>query len=134
MKQRILLLLALAALGRAAAAEPGVTLDHIRLGQAAVFSGPAAQLGIQMRNGIKAYLDAVNERGGVHGRKIELVTEDNRYESAVAPSATVSGGLISARSCSCHQRHASISPASGLLWIRRLPRCSNLKCLTAFVT
>ena len=88
MKQKILLLLALAALGRAAAAEPGVTLDQIRLGQAAVFSGPAAQLGIQMRNGIKAYLDAVNEKGGVHGRKIELVTEDDRYESAVAPSAT----------------------------------------------
>ena len=88
MKQEILLLLALAALGRAAAAEPGVTLDQIRLGQAAVFSGPAAQLGIQMRNGIKAYLDAVNEKGGVHGRKIELVTEDDRYESAVAPSAT----------------------------------------------
>ena len=88
MKQKILLLLALAALGRAAAAEPGVTLDQIRLGQAAVFSGPAAQLGIQMRNGIKAYLDAVNEKGGVHGRKIELVTEDDRYESVVAPSAT----------------------------------------------
>ena len=88
MKQKILLLLALAALGGAAAAEPGVTHDQIRLGQAAVFSGPAAQLGIQMRNGIKAYLDAVNEKGGVHGRKIELVTEDDRYESAVAPSAT----------------------------------------------
>ena len=30
----------------------GVSADKIRLGQAAVFSGPAAQLGIQMRNGI----------------------------------------------------------------------------------
>jgi len=88
MKQRILLLLALAALGGTAAAEPGVTIDNIRLGQAAVFSGPAAQLGIQMRNGIKAYFDHVNEKGGVHGRKLELVTEDDRYESAVAPSAT----------------------------------------------
>jgi len=86
--KRILFLLALAALGRAASAEPGVSADRIRLGQAAVFSGPAAQLGIQMRNGIKAYLDAVNEKGGVYGRKIELVTEDDRYESAVAPSAT----------------------------------------------
>src|SRR5687768_5944515 len=86
--KRILLVLALAALGRAAAAEPGVTADRIRLGQAAVFSGPAAQLGIQMRNGIKAYLDSVNEKGGVHGRKIELVSEDDRYESSVAPSAT----------------------------------------------
>jgi ABC-type branched-subunit amino acid transport system substrate-binding protein len=86
--KRIVLVLALAALGRAAAAEPGVSADKIRLGQAAVFSGPAAQLGIQMRNGIKAYLDAVNEKGGVHGRRLELVTEDDRYESAVAPSAT----------------------------------------------
>jgi branched-chain amino acid transport system substrate-binding protein len=67
---------------------PGVTSDRIVLGQAAVFSGPAAQLGIQMRNGIKAYFDYVNEKGGVHGRKLELVTEDDRYEASVAPSAS----------------------------------------------
>ena len=46
---------------------------------------PAAQLGIQMRNGIKAYFDYVNEKGGVHGRKLELVTEDDHYEPSVAP-------------------------------------------------
>jgi len=69
-------------------AENGVTNDKVVLGQAAVFSGPAAQLGIQMRNGIKSYLDFVNERGGVHGRKIELVTEDDFYESARAPAAS----------------------------------------------
>jgi len=66
----------------------GVTQDSIVLGQAAVFSGPAAQLGIQMRNGIKAHLDHVNEKGGVHGRKITLVTEDDGYEAARAPVAT----------------------------------------------
>lgn len=66
----------------------GVTQDSITLGQAAVFTGPAAQLGIQMRNGIKAYLDHVNEKGGVHGRKIKLVTEDDGYEAARAPVAT----------------------------------------------
>src|SRR5687767_12595026 len=53
----------------AAAQQPGVTADKILLGQAAVFTGPAAQLGIQMRNGIKSYFDFVNEKGGVHGRK-----------------------------------------------------------------
>jgi branched-chain amino acid transport system substrate-binding protein len=77
-----------AALAQGAAAENGVTNDKVVLGQAAVFSGPAAQLGIQMRNGIKAYLDDVNKKGGVHGRKIELVTEDDRYEPAVAPGMT----------------------------------------------
>jgi len=41
-----------------------------------------------MRNGIMAYLDYVNAQGGVHGRKIDLVTEDDRYETAVAPTAS----------------------------------------------
>jgi branched-chain amino acid transport system substrate-binding protein len=89
--RRILLSIAttvLACTPLSAAAQAGVTADKIKLGQAAVFSGPAAQLGIQMRNGIKAYLEYVNEKGGVHGRKLELVSEDDRYEQAVAPSAT----------------------------------------------
>ncbi|HYL88811.1 MAG TPA: ABC transporter substrate-binding protein [Burkholderiales bacterium] len=70
------------------AAENGVTDKHILLGQAAVFSGPAAQLGIQMRNGILTYFNHVNEHGGVHGRKLELVTEDDRYEPSAAPAAS----------------------------------------------
>ncbi|HEU4922637.1 MAG TPA: ABC transporter substrate-binding protein, partial [Burkholderiales bacterium] len=45
-------------------------------------------LGIQMRNGIRAYLDYINAKGGVHGRKLELITEDDRYEQSVAPSAS----------------------------------------------
>jgi branched-chain amino acid transport system substrate-binding protein len=71
-----------------AAFSQGVTPDKIRLGQAAVFSGPAAQLGIQMRNGIKTYFDYVNENGGVHGRKLELVAEDDLYEASRAPAAS----------------------------------------------
>ncbi|MGQ0545471.1 MAG: ABC transporter substrate-binding protein [Betaproteobacteria bacterium] len=82
----------LAGLCLSASAENGVFNDKVVLGQAAVFSGPAAQLGIQMRNGIKAYLDHVNAQGGVHGRKIELVTEDDFYEQARA--AAVSRKLI----------------------------------------
>ena len=66
----------------------GVTNDKIVLGQAAVFSGPAAQLGIQMRNGIQSYFAAVNEKGGVNGRKLELVTEDDKYEAKEAPGAS----------------------------------------------
>jgi ABC-type branched-subunit amino acid transport system substrate-binding protein len=82
------LVIAFAALFSGTAMAQGVTADKIRLGQAAVFSGPAAQLGIQMRNGIKAYFDHINEAGGVHGRKLELVTEDDFYESARAPAAS----------------------------------------------
>jgi ABC-type branched-subunit amino acid transport system substrate-binding protein len=66
----------------ALAAEVGVSNDKIVLGQSVALSGPAAQLGIQMRNGLKAYFDEVNAKGGVNGRKIELVTLDDGYEPA----------------------------------------------------
>ncbi len=82
------LILVLAVLLSPAAFAQGVTNDRILLGQAAVFTGPAAQLGIQMRNGIKAYFDHVNEKGGVHGRRLELVTEDDFYEASRAPAAS----------------------------------------------
>ncbi len=82
-----ILFLVLAALSQAAFAQ-GVTSDRILLGQAAVFTGPAAQLGIQMRNGIKAYFDQVNQQGGVHGRRLELISEDDFYEASRAPAAS----------------------------------------------
>jgi ABC-type branched-subunit amino acid transport system substrate-binding protein len=88
MSRYLVVLLAAAAFSPWCAAENGVSANRIVLGQAAVFSGPAAQLGIQMRNGIKAYFDSVNERGGVHGRRLELISEDDRYEPSVAPSAS----------------------------------------------
>jgi ABC-type branched-subunit amino acid transport system substrate-binding protein len=84
---RILALVLAAALPLPALAQ-GVTNERILLGQAAVFSGPAAQLGIQMRNGIKAYFDHVNEKGGVHGRRLDLITEDDFYEASRAPAAS----------------------------------------------
>lgn len=65
-------------------AEVGVTGSRILLGQSAAFSGPAAQLGIQMHAGAKLYFDAINEQGGIHGRKIEIVTADDKYEPQLA--------------------------------------------------
>src|SRR5438093_1403589 len=67
---------------------PGVTSKTILLGQSAAFSGPAAQLGIQMNIGTKTYLDYVNARGGVYGRKLQLKTRDDRYEATMAVETT----------------------------------------------
>src|SRR5260370_20576481 len=67
---------------------PGVTAKSILLGQSAAFSGPAAQLGIQMNIGTKAYLDHINARGGVYGRKIALKTRDDQYEANLCVDAT----------------------------------------------
>ena len=67
---------------------PGVTSRSILLGQSAAFSGPAAQLGIQMNIGTKAYFDQVNAQGGVYGRKIEIKALDDRYEANLCAENT----------------------------------------------
>lgn len=63
---------------------PGVTEDRILFGQSAAFSGPAQELGTNMRYGIRAAFAEVNERGGVHGRLLDLVTLDDAYEPEAA--------------------------------------------------
>jgi branched-chain amino acid transport system substrate-binding protein len=45
-------------------------------------------LGIQMNAGTKAVFDQVNALGGVHGRKIELKTRDDKYEASIAAENT----------------------------------------------
>ena len=67
---------------RPARADNGVTDSTIRIGQSAVFSGPAKDFGVDYRAGIQLYFDRVNKSGGIHGRKIELVTYDDAYEPA----------------------------------------------------
>jgi ABC-type branched-subunit amino acid transport system substrate-binding protein len=61
-------------------AEPGVSADKIVFGQAAPLSGPAAALGTGMRDGILAAFAEANKAGGVHNRKLELVSADDGYE------------------------------------------------------
>ena len=63
-----------------ATAEPGVYDDRIVFGQSAAFKGPAASLGLDLRYGILAAFDEANRKGGVHGRRVELVSYDDGYE------------------------------------------------------
>lgn len=67
-------------------AENGVTDTSIVLGQSAALSGPAAALGQEMREGANAYFQYINSQGGVHGRKIALLSMDDGYE----PDRTIS--------------------------------------------
>jgi ABC-type branched-subunit amino acid transport system substrate-binding protein len=82
------LIAAAALLASTLAGAQGVTDSTIILGQAAAFSGPAQELGIQMRDGALAYFNYVNANGGVNGRKIVLKTADDGYEPAGAVAAT----------------------------------------------
>ncbi|MGH8751453.1 MAG: ABC transporter substrate-binding protein [Burkholderiales bacterium] len=70
------------------AAEVGVSDSIILVGQSAAFSGPAAELGREMRDGAKAYFDLINSEGGVFGRKIELKSLDDGYEPGRAAENT----------------------------------------------
>jgi len=70
----------IAAAGAALALPAWAQSSRLILGQSAAFSGPAAQLGIQMNQGAKIYFDHVNSTGGVNGQQIELRTLDDGYE------------------------------------------------------
>lgn len=66
----------------------GVTADTILIGQSAALSGPAEQLGKEMKSGAEAYFDVVNKSGGINGRKIKLVSLDDGYEPDKAAANT----------------------------------------------
>jgi branched-chain amino acid transport system substrate-binding protein len=86
MTRKLLAALAFAAAGAASA--QGVTDSTILLGQSVALTGPAQQLGLDMRLGASLYFDQVNLRGGVNGRKIVLKTLDDGYEATRAAENT----------------------------------------------
>ena len=79
------LCLTLAGQGAAAAAESG---EPLRFGQSAALSGPASELGTGMRLGLLAAFEEVNRSGGVHGRRLSLISLDDAYEPEAAIANT----------------------------------------------
>lgn len=65
----------------------GVTSDSIVFGLAAPFSGPSKELGRQMKVGLEAAFTQFNDAGGVQGRKLLLVPEDDGLEPSRTPAA-----------------------------------------------
>src|SRR5579871_4295513 len=81
MQPRILCRLAFLLLaGPVQAGEIGVMPDRIVFGQAAALSGPSSALGQKLRQGILAAFAEVNVKGGVHGRRLELISRDDGYD------------------------------------------------------
>ena len=56
--------------------------DEILLGMSTALSGPAAELGENMRAGVLAALEEANRGGGIAGRSLRLVALDDQYEPA----------------------------------------------------
>lgn len=64
--------------GAALAQEPGLTRTSIKIGMFAPLSGANMAYGFDVANAAKMYFDKINKDGGIHGRKIEVVLEDDR--------------------------------------------------------
>src|SRR6516162_2886370 len=62
------------------AGEVGVAADSILFGQTAALDGPSSALGQGMRQGILAAFAEINAKGGVHGRKLRLISRDDGYD------------------------------------------------------
>jgi branched-chain amino acid transport system substrate-binding protein len=81
---------ALVAVAVAARAQtPGVSATQILIGQSAPLTGSNAELGNDILNGALAYFRKVNEAGGLHGRKLEIVALDDANQVARAEANTV---------------------------------------------
>src|ERR1700676_832894 len=61
-----------------AADEPGVTATEIKIGGIFPFSGPASSIGL-VGKGVMAYVQFINDRGGINGRKINYIAMDDAY-------------------------------------------------------
>ncbi len=61
-------------------APDAATSGPIKLGQSCALSGPAKNLGIEMRAGLLAAFAHINDRGGIGGREVHLISLDDGYE------------------------------------------------------
>ena len=59
---------------------PGVSQNEILLGSSSALDGHAGFLGTQYTHGAVAWFNEVNAMGGVHGRKIRLISYNDAYD------------------------------------------------------
>lgn len=64
----------------AAVKQPAKAPPELIIGQSAPFSGASAQTAKAYQEGLLAWFSEVNRRGGIHGRRLRLISLDDRYE------------------------------------------------------
>lgn len=79
--RRLALAISVSTAATAAGAQTqGVSDDEIVIGAVNDLSGIFAAVGVPATKGANLYFDKINAAGGVHGRKIRYVVEDNGYQ------------------------------------------------------
>lgn len=66
----------------------GITHDQILVGSSLALGGHAGYLGTQTLHGATAYLNHVNDNGGIHGRKIKVIAYDDGYDPPLCVANT----------------------------------------------
>jgi branched-chain amino acid transport system substrate-binding protein len=91
MKRVLSILCAAAALAVAPSAalaqQQGVTADTVTIGAFGPITGPAAYIGLAGRDGMNLAIKEINAAGGIHGRKIVAVFEDDAHSPTRALAA-----------------------------------------------
>jgi branched-chain amino acid transport system substrate-binding protein len=80
LRRRLLQGAAMAAAWPTAWAAKDTLGGEVRLGQSIALTGPLGDLGQALLQGAKSHFDAVNAKGGINGRRIELVSQDDGYD------------------------------------------------------
>ena len=70
-----------------ALAQQGVTADAVTIGAHGPITGPAAYIGLAGRDGMMLAAKEINAAGGVHGRRINIVFEDDGHSPTRALAA-----------------------------------------------
>lgn len=65
--------------GVSAEKDSGVTKDTIKIGVIIDMTGPVTNMTIPLVQATRNYIRHINEQGGVNGRKIKLIIEDDHY-------------------------------------------------------
>jgi branched-chain amino acid transport system substrate-binding protein len=68
-------------------ATPGVTPSEIKIGQAMPYSGPASAYGI-IGKSEAGFFKMINDKGGINGRKVNLISLDDGYNPSKAVEQT----------------------------------------------
>lgn len=76
-----------ASLAGSAAAQTGVSEDQVTIGAFLPLQSGLAAGAVQVREGANAYIQHVNESGGVNGRQIEWLVENDSYNPQQAVAA-----------------------------------------------
>ena len=69
------------------ATDVGVSATSIKLGHIGIYSGPVGSFGQHLSFACRAALQAVNDTGGVHGRKYDVLVRDDGWDATKGSNA-----------------------------------------------